>query len=78
VPPSAVRAKITPSDVNEWGRSLIVDEVVDHYRADRHPSGSRFDLIVPASAVDHVRTFLVNQERDGTLRYRFEPVADRA
>ena len=63
--------------VNEWGRSLTVDELVDHYGAERHPSGSRVDLIVPVSAVHDVRVFLVSQERDGTLRYRFEPDADR-
>ena len=63
--------------VDESGRSLIVDELVDHYGAERRPNGSLIDLIVPASRVDDVRLFLLGQERDGILRYRVESGADR-
>jgi hypothetical protein len=64
--------------VNAWGRSLTVDELVDHYGAERHPSGSLVDLIVPASRVDDVHLFLLGQERDGSLRFGLEPDADRS
>ena len=64
--------------VNAWGRSLTVDELVDHYGAERRPSGSLVDVIVPASRVDDVRLFLLGQERDGTLRFGLEPDADRS
>jgi hypothetical protein len=62
--------------VNAWGRSLTVDELIEHYRAERGPDDSTVELLVPATCVDDVRRFLTGQEREGLLRYVLEPDAD--